>query len=97
MKKLLSFILIAIMLVPATAYLAPATPTKTITASLAFQTPAIHTTDGTSTVTIANTNSWLHTPGAPVLPSPTPLLHLPPRHHHQRHHRHQRTHPRTSL
>ncbi len=69
MKKLLSFILIAIMLLPAAAHTTSAAPTKIITATLAFQTPEVRTADGTSTVSIGNANSWLHAPGAPTLPS----------------------------
>jgi hypothetical protein len=72
MKKLLSCILLAVMLLPAAAASNQGTQTPrthTITTTLTFHDPIIGTADDYSTITIDNTNSWLSTPGAPSLPS----------------------------
>jgi hypothetical protein len=69
MKKLISCILLACMLLPAAAISIPAAPTQTITTTLTFTTPSIQTSEDQTTIAISNTNSLLHNPGAPTLPS----------------------------
>jgi hypothetical protein len=71
MKRLLSCMLLAIMLLPAaTASLTPqATQTHTTTTTLSFNEPQIKIKDDSNTITIDNTNSWLAKPGTPSLPS----------------------------
>ncbi len=72
MKKIVPFIILGVLLLSGLgAALRPNTEHKLIkkTETISFSPPAIQTKDDYTLVTIKNANSWLRSPGAPMLPA----------------------------